>query len=287
MKIAYIIMAYKDPEQIDRLVKSMSHDVFDFYIHVDDKFDIKPFLYLKNNKNVYFFKKHHVVYWAAWNFTKTLILCIREVLESGIHYDFVANMSGQDYPIKSNDFITNYHQNNIGKSFFSLENYDSDWWTHAHRRVREYHLTNYSFPGRYKVQNAMNLLLPKRTFPVYKQLYGGPRATWWTMSADAARFVADTVLNNQRLQRFCNFTWCADEFLIPTVLMNSHFKDTVVNNSGRYIDWSQGGANPKILTSKDFEQIMASEMLYARKFDMKVDTKVLELIDEARQSSIS
>lgn len=130
----------------------------------------------------------------------------------------------------------------------------------------------------------MNFMLPERKFPGYQVLYGGPRATWWTMSVDAASYVTRTILNNKKLQRFCNFTWCPDEFLIPTVLMNSPFKETVINDSGRYIDWSLGGANPKILTANDFAQIVNSEKLYARKFDINVDTQILDMIDEVRKS---
>ena len=48
MRIAHIIMAYKDPEQIERLVKNMAHPDFDFYVHIDTKFDIAPFAFLKS-----------------------------------------------------------------------------------------------------------------------------------------------------------------------------------------------------------------------------------------------
>lgn len=282
MRIAYIVMAYKDPQQIDRLVKAMNHEAIDFYIHVDAKFDIKPFLFLKENRNVYFFKKNYVIYWAAWNFTRTLLLCIHEIIQTGIPYEFVASFSGQDYPLKSNEYIVDYHLKNIGCSFFSLEEHHSEWWTHAISRVKKYHLTNYNFKGRYKLQDIMNKVLPERNFPFYQTLYGGPRATWWTMSSDAARYVSERVLSDKKLQRFCNFTWCPDEFLIPTILMNSPFKDSVINDSGRYIDWSSGGANPKILTTDDFDNIMNSGKLYARKFDLSVDSEILDRIDAIR-----
>lgn len=102
-------MAYKEPRQIARLIRAMNHEAFHFYIHVDAKFDIRNFLFLKDLPNVFFFRKHYKVYWAAWNFTKTLLLCIQEVLETGRDYEFIASFSGQDYPIKSNDFIADYH----------------------------------------------------------------------------------------------------------------------------------------------------------------------------------
>jgi hypothetical protein len=56
MRMAHIIMAYKDPSQVERLVKKMSHPNFDFYIHVDSKFDQGPFEYLASIERVYLVK---------------------------------------------------------------------------------------------------------------------------------------------------------------------------------------------------------------------------------------
>ena len=62
--------------------------------------------------------------------------------------------------------------------------------------------------------------------------------------------------------------------------MNSPYKNSIVNNNYRYIDWSLGGSNPKILTEKDFQALCKSEMLIARKFDIKVDQTILNKLDE-------
>jgi hypothetical protein len=40
-----------------------------------------------------------------------------------------------------------------------------------------------------------------------------------------------------------------------------------------------GGSNPKILTVKDFDAVAQSECFFARKFDIKVDTAILDMID--------
>ena len=37
MRIACIIMAHKDPQQIERLIKKFNLLPFDFYIHIDKK----------------------------------------------------------------------------------------------------------------------------------------------------------------------------------------------------------------------------------------------------------
>ena len=47
----------------------------------------------------------------------------------------------------------------------------------------------------------------------------------------------------------------------------------------RYIDWTRG--NPYIFRSADFEQLMSSDRMFARKFDEKVDFDIVERIFEA------
>ena len=86
------------------------------------------------------------------------------------------------------------------------------------------------------------------------------------------------------MRRFVKYTWAPDEYLIPTLVMNSPLRETVVADNYRYIDWSQGGSNPKILTVQDFEGLTKSDKLIARKFDIKIDTRILDMLDEANAS---
>lgn len=55
MKIAYLITAYQDPEQLMLLVQSLGHH--HFYIHIDKKYDDGPFKALLSSVST--------VYWIA------------------------------------------------------------------------------------------------------------------------------------------------------------------------------------------------------------------------------
>ena len=46
------------------------------------------------------------------------------------------------------------------------------------------------------------------------------------------------------------------------------------------IDFSSHKAHPAILTMKDYDRLMSSSDLFARKFDMTVDGEVLDRIDK-------
>lgn len=87
------------------------------------------------------------------------------------------------------------------------------------------------------------------------------------------------------MRKFLKFCWGTDEFVIATMIMNSPFKDQVVNDNLRYIDWSEGNANPKILGLEDFDPILSSNMLFARKFDEHHDREILDKLDQSTGAS--
>ena len=164
MRMAHIIMAYKDPSQIERLVKKMSHPDFDFYIHIDTKFDIAPFEYFSKIERVYLIKNRIKIRWAGYSFTKGVLNCIEEILRTAGKYDYFNSMSGQDYPLTSAKHYS-FFERQQGKNFLAIEEYGSEWWKRAEIRIDKYHMTDYDFKGRYVVQFTQSMM-PKRKFPM-------------------------------------------------------------------------------------------------------------------------
>lgn len=278
MRIACLLMAHKNPLQIERLLKKFEHDGFDFYIHLDKKVDIKNFNHLARLDRVHFIKNRVKVRWASYSFVHAILSSIDEIFATGISYQFISVMSGQDYPLKPVSQIYHTLKQNQDRNFICFEETD-DWWKNVISRVTRYHLINFDFKGKYKIQSFINAIMPDRKFPLPYTLYGGPRAMCMTLNWDCARYVSQFVASHGKLRRFSFFTWGPDEFLIPTILMNSPFKDSIINDNFYYIDWSAGGSNPKTLTEDDFEKLMSSDKLMARKFDTEADTKILDLLD--------
>jgi len=122
-----------------------------------------------------------------------------------------------------------------------------------------------------KIQVAVfiNRILPKRKFPLPYKMYGGPCATFMTITSACATYIVDFITVNKKVKRFSEFAWGTDEFLIPTIIMNSNFKNTVVNDNLYYIDWSKGGSSPKIITTDDFDALRKSDKFLARKLISK------------------
>jgi hypothetical protein len=280
MRIAHLIIAYKEPTQVARLVKALSHEDFDFFIHLDKKADRTAFDLVARMDRVQFIRNRVLVRWAGFSFTEAIITGLREVLASGVAYDFINVMSGQEYPLKPVASMVDFLGNHIGSTFMSYEKEGSPWWQEAIGRIEQYHSTDFQFKGQYRLQKLVNRIMPKRKFPLPYTLYGGNCSMYWTISRACAGYVVSFLDQHQALQRFARFTWAPDEFLIPTIIMNSPFREKVINNNLRYIDWSLGGANPKLLTVADLDKLARSESFFARKFDIRQDSVVLDKLDE-------
>lgn len=276
MRVAHLILTYTDPRQTERMIKHMQHEDFDFYIHVDKKYDINPYLILKNLPNVYFINNRIDIKWAGFTTVTGTFECIKEIVATNIKYDFINFMSGQDYPIKPASFLFDFFRRNIGKEFLSYRDIKNDW-KEGLIRMERYFLSSYNFKGSHTIEKMLSYLLPPRNLPYNLQPYG--KSMFWMLSPLAAMYVVERVQNDPKLMRFFTLCWASDEFVFQTILLNSHFKDKVVNENYRYIDWSLGGASPKALVADDFNAIAQSNMLFARKISSDKSTMLLDLID--------
>src|SRR5690606_37991121 len=212
MKIANLIMAHKNPAQLERLLKRLAHHKFDTYVHVDKKTKIEDFIHLKELKGVFFIENRQICNWGGFSFVKAITSSIKEILASGKAYGFISLLSSQDYPLKSNEFIYRFLDAHRGESFISFQKpNDTQWWKHAVTRYELYHFTDVNIRGRYLVQRLLNMLMPKRKFLLPYKLYGSTNSCWWTLSSDCAQYVVDFLDSNKKLMRFMRYTWGADE----------------------------------------------------------------------------
>ena len=280
MRIAHIIMVHKNPAQLQRLIKRLEHPNFDVYIHLDKKIDIADFKYLENRPQVNFINNRVKCNWGGWSFTTAIIRSMKEVLGSPRKYDFINLISAQDYPIYPAEELYHFFEDKEGKNFIYFSEQKSKWFNDALSRYEKYHFTDQSFKGKYLLQWMVNKIVPIRKLPDNMTLYGGSNSSWWTISKDCASYVVDKIDGNVKFNNFFKYSWGSDEFVITSIIMNSHFRDQCVNNNFRYIDWSAGGGHPKTLLMEDLANIKNSKMLFARKFDIKLDSDVLDELDK-------
>jgi hypothetical protein len=200
----------------------------------------------------------------------------KEIIPQFKNDQYVSLISGQDYPLITNKEMNRFLSQNQGKAFMEFYPIYNDW-EEAIPRLEKYHLTNYSFPGNTMVESILNSLLPKRMPP--KELTYVGRSQWFTITIEHIEYIVDFLESQPHIKRFFQLTWGSDEIVFHSILYSSKYKEQMINNNLRHIDWSQGGASPKILTMNDAERIAMSGKFFARKFDTNVDSKILDWID--------
>ena len=277
MRVAHLVITYTNPLQTERMIRRMQHPGFDFYIHVDKKMDIQSHLFLAKIPNVYLIQDRVNVVWGGYNTIDATIRSVKEIFKSGKRYDYIHLMSGQDYPIKTASQIHDFFIDNNGKEFMQFEHFD-EWADESYPRIREYHLTNYNFPGRYYVQWLMNKCLPVRKSPIEMEFYGS--SMFWALTSNCLKYIVDLMDSNAAFRRFLKFTWGSDEFIFQTLVLNSVFKANAVNNNLLFLDRIKGAAHPNILTASHLKALTDSDKLFARKFDLAKDTVILNSIDK-------
>ena len=277
MKIAHLILAHSEPVQLERLINRLQHENAYFFIHIDKKAAIEPFRFLAEKERVFLVNNREKVSWGAYSIVQATLNGFEAIMASGFGIDVVNLLSGSDYPLKNPEQIAQFFEKRRGENFMKYELVNEEW-QEAITRLTEYHLTNYSFPGKYVVQKWLNKLAPKRKIP--GRLIPVGRSQWLTLTTDAVRYILDYLNNHAKLVRFFKLTWAPDEIIFQTILYNSAFRDSLVNNNLRYIDWSEGKASPKTLTEQDLPKLVQSDALFARKFNPLTHPEILATLDK-------
>ena len=272
MRIAYVISAYKLPAQLGRLIRRLSAPGNVFYVHVDRNTPARIYDEMvahARGLDVTFLGRHGST-WGGFGHVRASLKGIEELIRAGIANDYVVLLTGQDYPLRLPGRIAAALEAAEGRSFMS-------WWSLPHRswgtrggldRIEDWHF----------VTRRRHLSLPlRRRLPGGLRPYGG--AAYWCLSRPVVEHVDRFVRANPAFVRFFEHVFVPDELFFQTIVMNSDLRGTVENTSRRYVDWSREPA-PAVLVCSDLEAMLASDRLFARKFDETLDAEVLDRLDE-------
>lgn len=212
-------------------------------------------------------------YYLGWSMVESTLNGLRSAVETEAEHVLV--LSGQDYPLKPPREIVARLAAARGRSFVHHYRLPTRAWAREDdgmRRIRYYWFERLRIRGR-----AVRVPLWRRRFPPGLVPYGG--SAWVALSAEAARYAVRFVDENPAVVRFFRNTLIPDELFFQTVLLNSPLRESIENEEVHFVDWSANETSPKTLTADDFPALAASDKLLARKFDVKRDAEVLDLID--------
>ena len=276
MRLAHLIICHINPEQVKRMVIAMQHPETDIYVHVDRKVSIKPFLPLAELPNVYLVKDRVRVYWGGYSIVQATLSGFRQILGSGIIYNYINLLSGQDYPLKPPSALHKFLSDNPGKLFMNVFPEWNKSAEHEHR-LRQYYFAAINIRGKYTAERIARMVKPRK-FPGGFVPIG--RSQWFTIPAECAAYIVKFIEENKKVVRLFKYMWAPDELIFQSILYNSPYRKAITNDNMRYFDWSAEEASPKVLTMKDAEKLTHCGNLFARKFDTRKDGEILDHLDK-------
>lgn len=308
--INYIILVHKNPLQLLRLINKLSDNQVNFYVHVDKLVDSRPFLEATINiKNVHFISdnKREEGIWCGIGLIKATINILNQIVKDGRN-GYCILLSGQDYPIKSNECIKKYLSENYGKNFIETFNLPTDNWFHnGMDRINNYKFNLSNKRGHFVIipsifqlefyclktfKTILKLIInnkflfivnvfKKRKHPNNIRPKGG--SAWWGLSIETIKNVIIFLEKNPEFLTYHKFTFIPDEVFFQTIVSHLNEKTPeLMANSLTFVDWERedsiGAPNLRI---DDFNKIInqPENILFARKFEYENDSELLSKID--------
>lgn len=280
MKIAILITAYKNENQLNDLITHLCKD-FDIYVHIDRRSSINVI----NSNRVRIYKKYNS-YWGSYNTVLAVLLLLQEASKN--NYDRYIQITGQDLPIKSNKFIIDFFESHREVEFFEyFELPSKNWESGGIDRVAKYWGKEPSkLSGTAKniailIKAGLKLFykMPIASVLIRKinwKLYGG--SNYMDLTDNSVKKILKFLEENSEfLERF-KYTRIPEEIFFQTIIMNIKLDTVIENRILRYVDWESGPDYPKTLSIIDYQRVMESTYLFARKFDENKDHEVIKKI---------
>lgn len=284
---AVMIIAHNHFDLLEKLIRAIDDERNDIFLHIDKKvrdFDFERFKNIPVHSDIHFVPRVNIA-WGDFSQVQAemnLISCaVRQEAENK-SYDYYHLISGVDLPIKSNDEIHRFFAENAGKEFV---HFSSDEVSDSSvSRLKYYHFFRRKRTFLRKLA-SYSIVQIERLFGVNrlkgKNIAVQKGCNWFSITGDFARYIAADM---QRWRGVFKYSYCADEVFVQTMLVNSPFKDNLYmphcSNShlacARLIDWQRG--NPYVFKTQDFEELMSSPAMFARKFDPDADSNIIDLV---------
>ncbi|MEN9917975.1 MAG: hypothetical protein RL662_411 [Bacteroidota bacterium] len=272
IKIAYFILVHRFPEQFKRCFKAIYHPNNYYLIHLDKKANKKIHenvsRFLIDYPNVSILDSENVL-WGGYSMVQVELNGIKKLLSLYTDWDFFINLSGQDFPLKSQDYIHDYLDKYRKTNFIKIKNQALER-PETMNRVENYFVES---------DTNLDTSIRKRPFLAKMTPYIGGQ--WMILTRHTCNFFS-TCDETLEIERFYRNTLIADESFFQTVMMNTSFNGTVVNDDKRAIIWIADGdikLRPKTFTKEDIPFLLAGDNLFARKFDELVDSDVLAILE--------
>lgn len=302
----YLILAHKNFNQLKRLIHVLEDGASRFIIHLDASANLEDF---KNKigayKNIFWVENREDCIWGDFSIVQATINALDFIINNHLE-GYTILMSGQDYPIKSKQYIIDYLEQNQAYNHISIHRNPV---SRAEPIFYKRRLTHYNFflskrrgdavslpyfwsqswkekiktllflSKNYQKADFLKIFTPK-TYP-YTDFYQGHQ--WFGFNFETLRKVHRTIKEReQELLAFFKYVTVPDEFFFHTIIKNLQKQDAniLIKNSLT--------VNLPFNHDESHLQDLLNELphkLFARKFDEDHNTKIFDLLDQSFTAS--
>ncbi|KIA99812.1 beta-1,6-N-acetylglucosaminyltransferase [Flavobacterium sp. KMS] len=286
----YFILAHKNPSQIKDLISLLEDNKSLFFIHLDKKVNQNEYKSLIDNSSCHFVKNRVSCTWGKYSLVQASLNGMKEVQNfintnfKSAKYHFIM-LSGEDLPLKKNDFIHDFLKTKTETSFLNYWKLPySKWWGGGLFRFenlyffqyKKYSKLNY-WINRIIKKIGLKFLLPlnrfMQQFPDFN-IYGASQ--WMILNEDMVAFVLEKSNDNHKFNSIFKYVLAPDELYFSTLILNFDvLKQFPVDNIKTHlVNFNGVDASPKYLEIEDLD-FNKEDFLFARKFDPNVNHKTI------------
>lgn len=284
---AILITAYKDFDYLNYLVSSLIDEEIYIFIHIDKQTfnkDIKYKLELHDRTIVISTRK---IIWGSIEHLNAILDLLKEANEMGINFNYFHVITGQDYMWRSLEefkvFFNTFNKNN----YMSIHKVDKTYSFRYEKYFRN-DVINYKSSLGNLITKAFYILQKicfiKKRIPNNYELYKG--MVYVSITNEFANYLLDLVSSKEgrHFLKFLKWSFIPEEFFFQTVIMNSPYKNTAINNNKRYILWKEKyKSQPGILDIEDIADICRSDSFFIRKVDLEHSINLINTLRDYRK----
>lgn len=275
MKHAYLIIAHNNRRILEILLSMLDDIRNDIYLHVDACSNLLDDLNVSlKHSHLYVLRNRIKVYWGTVSQIKTEYALFKSAYSNG-PYSYYHLLSGVDLPIKSQDYIHHF-MNDEKREFigYAQGKHADDDCTSKVQKI--YLLTKFVRAGNpifNKVVYRINIMLSNVLYYIgLKQNIGGGKKkgpNWVSVTQQCMAYILD-----KEKEVLSEYKWslCGDEIFIQSLVWNNpvlrsrlYCVSNEMKGCLRAIDWNRGA--PYTWQIEDYGMLIHSDKLFARKFD--------------------
>lgn len=291
IKIAFLLAVYNNPEQVNLFIRQLLEYQGSYvYIHVDSK-SLELIPQLITHERVSVMPDHYNVQWGDYSQIQANNALLKFASEQR-HHGFYSLHSGADMLVRPINELVSYLEKTNLYGYYECRRLPSPEWKYGGGIARIALKWPAFFRKKLKRNSPVRYLrslygkaygakiLRGRKLPEQYQYWGG--SDWFTIREDCVRNVLKFQEQEPEFEELFYHSLIGTEIYYVSIFqMTKNDNNVSERDSLRYVDWSDRGqilppGSPNTIKMDSLSDIELSGKFFARKFDARVDKKVID-----------